>query len=305
MKCREDYITSEFTPTLGYICIWNLQSTCNRILPSIEYFDLAFQSAKVNGRKSRPLRFRSNSRSMYSEKYFSRAVCRLTCRGQNDIQITWDPMGEMSGKLRHFRIHSDLDTGCGRYSCAVYHSKKSCFLFRLGSFLIVSGEYDSIGSKCCKIKSTRHDFHSPISWKPQSPSCHLRRRDFLFNFRFVLHDENAWTKRRKWAGGFNGEYEIAAERNRRDRWTDAVRDVICYVTPLKCQFLGPRMETKKLQSRSERYGGAQAVAKVIAKSPCEWQKHFAPLSGRPKDPGLVTQEHRGAHPADIWPSQLS
>ena len=162
---------------------------------------------------------------------------------------------------------------------------------------MVSGEYDSIGSKCCKIKSTRHDFHSPISWKPQSPSCHLRRRDFLFNFRFVLHDENAWTKRRKWAGGFNGEYEIAAERNRRDRWTDAVRDVICYVTPLKCQFLGPRMETKKLQSCSERYGGAQAVAKVIAKSPCEWQKHFAPLSGRPKDPGLVTQEHRGAHPA--------
>ena len=44
----------------------------------------------------------------YGMKYFSRAVSRLTCRGQIDIQITWEPMGEMSGKLHHFRIHSYL-----------------------------------------------------------------------------------------------------------------------------------------------------------------------------------------------------
>ena len=101
-----------------------------------------------------------------------------------------------------------------------------------------------------------------------------------------------------------GEYEIAAEKNSRDRRADVVCDVICDITPMKCQILGPRIE-KKLESWSERYGGAQAVAKVISKSPCGWPKHFAPLSRRPKDPGLVTQEPRGAHPAGIWPSQLS
>ena len=42
-----------------------------------------------------------------------------------------------------------------------------------------------------------------------------------------------------------GEYETAAERNSGDRRADIVRDVICDVTSLKCQFSGPRMETKK------------------------------------------------------------
>ena len=36
LKCRENHITSEFTPTSGYRCIWNLQSTSNSILPGIE-----------------------------------------------------------------------------------------------------------------------------------------------------------------------------------------------------------------------------------------------------------------------------
>ena len=66
-----------------------------------------------------------------------------------------------------------------------------------------------------------------------------------------------------------GEYEIAAEKNSRDRRADVVCDVICDITPMKCQLLGSRMETKKLESCSQRYGGAQALAKFIAKSPCE------------------------------------
>ena len=43
----------------------------------------------------------------------------------------------------------------------------------------------------------------------------------------------------------SGEYETATERNSRERRTDDVRDVICDVTHMKWQFLGPRMETKK------------------------------------------------------------
>ena len=43
----------------------------------------------------------------------------------------------------------------------------------------------------------------------------------------------------------SGKYETAAETNyNRDRRADAVRDVICDVTHMKWQFLGPRMETK-------------------------------------------------------------
>ena len=44
----------------------------------------------------------------------------------------------------------------------------------------------------------------------------------------------------------SGEYETATERNSRERRTDDVRDVICDVTHMKWQFLGPRMETKKI-----------------------------------------------------------
>ena len=40
----------------------------------------------------------------------------------------------------------------------------------------------------------------------------------------------------------SGKYETATERNNRDRRADAVRDVICDVTRMKWQFLGPRME---------------------------------------------------------------
>ena len=99
-----------------------------------------------------------------------------------------------------------------------------------------------------------------------------------------------------------GEYETAVEKNSRDRRADAVRNVICDVTPLKCQFLGLRMETKSCNhARSAMEEGAQAVAKSL----CEWQKHFGPLPGRPEDPGLVTREHRGAHPARHLVPQLS
>ena len=170
---------------------------------------------------------------------------------------------------------------------------------------MVSGEYDSIGSKCCKIKSTRHDFHSPISWKPQSPSCHLRRRDFLFNFRFVLHDENAWTKRRKWAGGFNGEYEIAAERNRRDRWTDAVRDVICYVTPLKCQFLGPRMETKNCNHARRDMEEPRQLPRSLPRVRASDKNTLRHCRAAQKTQVWLPKNIAEHTRPDIWPSQLS
>ena len=41
-----------------------------------------------------------------------------------------------------------------------------------------------------------------------------------------------------------GEYETAAERNSRDQQAGVVCGVISDVTPLKCKFLGPRMERK-------------------------------------------------------------
>ena len=39
---------------------------------------------------------------------FFSAVSRLACRDQIYIQISWKPMGEMSGKLHHFIFHSNL-----------------------------------------------------------------------------------------------------------------------------------------------------------------------------------------------------
>ena len=59
----------------------------------------------------------------------------------------------------------------------------------------------------------------------------------------------------------SGKYDTAAETNSRNRRADAVCDVICDVT--NDNFLGPEWRQKKL-SCSERYGGAQ----IVAKSPC-------------------------------------
>ena len=41
-------------------------------------------------------------------KYFSWVVSRLASTGQIVILITWEPTGEISGKLHHFRIHFNL-----------------------------------------------------------------------------------------------------------------------------------------------------------------------------------------------------
>ena len=84
----------------------------------------------------------------------------------------------------------------------------------------------------------------------------------------------------------------------RDRRPDAVRDVICDVTTLHFNFLGPEW-TQKLHSCSERYGGSQAVATRIP------QKYFAPLPGRLEDPGLVARDLRGVHPARWLVLQLA
>ena len=40
------------------------------------------------------------------------------------------------------------------------------------------------------------------------------------------------------------EYEIAAGRNSRHRRSDAVRGVICDITPINFNFWGPRVVTK-------------------------------------------------------------
>ena len=123
---------------------------------------------------------------------------------------------------------------------------------------MVGGESDYIASICCKMKSTMHNFDSPIFRKTQSPSCHLRHRKFQIFYIMKMFEQAVESE----LGDSSGEYEAAAEGNSCDRGAGAVRDVISDVT--KLEFLGPRTETKT-QSCSERFGGAQAVAK----SPCE------------------------------------
>ena len=61
------------------------------------HISLKLQQAFIEGRMAK-----------YGTKYFYGAVSRLNSRGQIDIQISWEPMDEMSGKLHHFRIHSNL-----------------------------------------------------------------------------------------------------------------------------------------------------------------------------------------------------
>ena len=88
-----------------------------------------------------------------------------------------------------------------------------------------------------KIHASDKTTSRPVARSPRRSMSSYPRISDIF-----LHDESAWTNRRKWA---LGEYKTAAERNSRGRRADVVRDVICGVTPLKCIFLGPRMETEK------------------------------------------------------------
>ena len=54
------------------------------------------------------------------------------------------------------------------------------FNFARDHFLMIGGESDSIGSLCCKTKSTMHDFHSPIFRKTRSPMTFGCRAMTLF-----------------------------------------------------------------------------------------------------------------------------
>ena len=146
-------------------------------------------------------------------------------------------------------------------------------------------------------KSITHDFHSTIFRKTQSPPYHLRRRQFQIFYTMKMFEQTVENK----LEDSSGEYETAAERTSRNRRPDAVRGIICDVTRLKCRFLGPRMATKNyIHARRDMEETRQS-----RKSPCVRQKHFALLPGRPEDPGLVTREPCGEHPARHLGRQLS
>ena len=73
------------------------------------------------------------------------------------------------------------------------------------------------------------------------------------------------------------QYETAAERNSRDRRPDVFGVVICDVTPLKCQFLGPRMQAKNGNHARRDKEEPRKLPKVMTKSLCECQitlRHF-------------------------------
>ena len=73
-----------------------------------------------------------------------------------------------------------------------------------------------------------HDFHSLFFEGQKSPSCHLRRRDFLISDFFYTMKMVEQTFESELEDS-SGEYETAAEINGSDQRTDAVRDVICDV----------------------------------------------------------------------------
>ena len=88
---------------------------------------------------------------------------------------------------------------------------------------MVGGESDSIGSICCKIESTMHDFLSPIFRKTQSTSCHRRRRDFFkISYLFYLMKMFEQTVESELEDS-SGEHETATERYSRARRADVVR----------------------------------------------------------------------------------
>ena len=90
----------------------------------------------------------------------------------------------------------------------------------------------------------------------------------------------------------SGEYENTAERNTPNRLADVVPDVIYDVTPLKFQFLAPRMDIKNCNHTRSSMKKPRQLPRVRA---CN--KNTALVPGRPEDPGVVTRESRGAHPA--------
>ena len=98
---------------------------------------------------------------------------------------------------------------------------------------MVGGESDSIANICCKNKIDyalpyfSRDTKSLESFPPAKIS------DFCYTMKIFERTVESELE------DASGEYATAAEKNS-DRRADAVRDV----TPLKCQFLGARMETK-------------------------------------------------------------
>ena len=99
----------------------------------------------------------------------------------------------------------------------------------------------------------------------------------------------------------SGEHETATERYSRARRADVVRWRRSRRHTIEMQIFRAQNGDKKLQSCSERYGEAQALAKVIAKSQCEWRKHFAPLPGRPEDQVWLPENTVEHTRPDVWP----
>ena len=146
---------------------------------------------------------------------------------------------------------------------------------------MVGGESDFIASICCKIKSTITTF-TPLFLERHKVRRAIYAGEIFFYFRLCFHDANGWTNRRKWAGGLIGWVWTCG----RNRWADAARDVICDVTQMKWQFLGPRMETKQWNhARSD-----MEEPRQLPRAHASDKNMLCPLPGRPEDPGLVTQK---------------
>ena len=81
----------------------------------------------------------------------------------------------------------------------------------------------------------------PLPGRPEGPGLVIREFQFFF-YMMKMFEQTVVSE----LEDSLGEHETAAERNSRDRRANVVRDIICDVIPLKCQFLnlGPRMETK-------------------------------------------------------------
>ena len=169
---------------------------------------------------------------------------------------------------------------------------------------MVGSESDSISGICCEIKSTKNDFCSPIQSRQtrQLPGLHASDQNTLRhcqaaqktqvwlpeNFRFFYTMKIFEQTVESELEDSLGEYEIAAEKNSRDRRADVVCDVICDITPMKCQLLGPRMEKKNgimigeiWRSPGSCQGHCQESVRVT-KTLCAITRPRRPRSGYPR-----------------------
>ena len=139
---------------------------------------------------------------------------------------------------------------------------------------MVGGESDFIASICCKIKSTITAFTPLLLERHKVPRAIFAGEIFLFQTLF---------SRCKW---LNKPSKVSwrihrVSMNVRQKpmgWRRSWRHLWRHTNEVT--ILRAQNGDKTMKSCSEWYGGAQAVAK----SPCEWQKHFVPVARPPRRP---------------------